>query len=442
MRKYLFLLLAPLWASAAPEPVTLFRDVTLFDGTGAPAQSHRSILVEGQRIKAIGGADLAIPPGASMVDGRGQYVIPGLIDSHVHLATSPRRAEAEAVMRRDFYGGITAVRDMAGDARFLAELSRQTLLGEVAGPDIAYSALMAGPDFFADPRTHAASKGLQAGAVPWLQSIDDRTDIPLAVALARGSGAGGIKIYADLEAPLVRAITAEAHRQKIPVWGHAMVFPATPEEGIDAGIDVISHACLLAYQASKVKPPRYHNRAAVEGALIDRKSDPMLAKLFAAMKAKGTILDATLRVYQEGDKRMKTNPQPNGAYCPLELAAAITAQAHRAGVAISAGTDGEAPPSDPWPELYDELDLLVAQAGFAPAEALSAATLQSARAMGRDAELGTLAPGKLADFVMLAEDPTRDLAALKSLKIVVKRGTQFARDAYKQPTKEELRGDE
>jgi imidazolonepropionase-like amidohydrolase len=323
---------------------------------------------------------------------------------------------------------------MAGDARFLAELTRETLLGEVAGPDIAFAALMAGPDFFVDPRTHAASQGLVAGKVPWLQAVDGRTDLRLAVAEARGTGASAIKIYADLDAGLVRAVVAEAHRQHFPVWAHAMVFPATPADGIAAGIDVISHACMLGYQAMRVKPARYHDREAVKPDLIDRTHDPILARLFAAMKAKGIILDATLRIYREGEKR----PSRSGGYCPLELAASITAQAHRAGVPVSAGTDGTAPAGEAWPELFDEIALLVQEAGFTPAEALSAATLQSARAMGREAELGTVQPGKLADFVLLREDPTKDVAALRTTIIVVKRGVAFRRDAFKPVTQEEL----
>jgi imidazolonepropionase-like amidohydrolase len=435
----LALMLAPLAVSAGEAPVTLYRDISLFDGTGGAVVAHRSILVKGERVDQVGGADLMAPEGARIVDGQGAYLIPGLIDSHVHLATVPNRAEAEAIMRRDLYGGVTAVRDMAGDARFLAELSRETLLGEVPGPDIAYAALMAGPDFFVDPRTHAASKGLTAGAVPWLQAVDGKTDLKIAVAEARGTGASAIKIYADLPGSTVKAIVAEAHRQHFPVWAHSMVFPATPEEGIDAGIDVISHACMLAYQAMKVKPTRYHDRAAVQPELIDREHDPMLAKLFQAMTAKGVMLDATLRVYREGEKRLEKDPHRSGSYCPLELAASITAQAHRAGVSVSAGTDGVAPAAEPWPEVFDEIALLAANAGFTPAEALQAATVESARAMGREADLGTVQPGKLADFVLLGEDPTKDLAALHSVRLVVKRGTAYPREGFKPLTEEELR---
>jgi imidazolonepropionase-like amidohydrolase len=156
------------------------------------------------------------------------------------------------------------------------------------------------------------------------------------------------------------------------------------------------------------------------------------------MKAKGTLLDATLRVYLEGEKRLEKDPHRSGSYCPLELAAAITLQAHRAGVPIIAGTDGVAPAADPWPEVFDEIDLLAGKAGFTPAEALRSATVEAAKAMGRSEEIGTIQPGKLADFVLLADDPTKDLAALRSVRLVVKRGTSYRREDFKPLTDAEL----
>ena len=141
-------------------------------------------------------------------DMQGAMVLPGLINTHVHMATWPNTPFAEALLRRDVYSGITAVRDMAGDARELGFLSRAALLGEMPSPDIYYAALMAGPEFFKDKRTHDAAQGATPGAVPWLQAITARTDIQLAVAAARGTGATGIKIYADLPPPLVDRMTA------------------------------------------------------------------------------------------------------------------------------------------------------------------------------------------------------------------------------------------
>ena len=101
---------------------------------------------------------------------------------------------------------------MAGDVRALASLQRDARLGEIASPDIYYAALFAGPAFFADPRTHDASRGLVPGQAPWMRAITDTTDIHQAVAEARGSGATAIKLYAELSGALARRITAERPR--------------------------------------------------------------------------------------------------------------------------------------------------------------------------------------------------------------------------------------
>ena len=83
---------------------------------------------------------------------------------------------------------------------------------------------------------------------------------PPAVTLARGTGAIAIKIYADLSAVLVKKIVEEAHRQGLQAWSHGMVFPATPQEVIDAGPDTVSHVGYLAYEAVEARPSRYEER--------------------------------------------------------------------------------------------------------------------------------------------------------------------------------------
>jgi imidazolonepropionase-like amidohydrolase len=401
-----------------------YTNVTLIDGTGAQPRPHMSITITGERIDSVGPA---VPPGKDVIDMNGATAIPGLINTHVHLATAPGLGYAQAILRRDLYAGITAVRDMAGDTRELGYLSRATRIGETPGPDIYYAALMAGPDFFKDPRTVASTAGgLVPGETPWMRAVTQATDLPLAVAEAKGTAATAIKIYADLPAPLVDAITAEAHRQHLMVWAHAAVFPASPREVVDAKVDVVSHACMLGYQASEKMPQAYHHRASVEADKFDG-PNAALDDLLADMKARGTILDATLYVYMLLDKEKDANPPP---YCTLALAQKLTAAAHRAGVAVSAGTDAETDWKDRAPALPDELGLLVHGAGFSPMDAIRSATAIAARTIGQDRDMGTLEPGKLANVVFLSKDPLADIANLKSVTLTLKRGKPFAPKDY------------
>ncbi|MGW3246296.1 amidohydrolase family protein [Streptomyces sp. NPDC001070] len=427
--------------SGAPTPyaaptagtIAVYRGATVFDGTGRPPRPGTTILTEGQTILTVapdGDPAAQAPTGAEVFDLDGRFVIPGLIDSHQHLATPPDRPAAEAALRRHVFSGITAVRDMADDLRQIGDLARATLVGEIPGPDIRYAALMAGPGFFDDPRTHQVSQGAVPGEVPWMQAITAATDLPLAVAMARGTFAAAIKIYADLDQATVAAVTAEAHRQNIPVWAHATVFPATPGQVVSAGVDTISHVTLLAFEGTPDALTSYKDKPPVDHARFAAGDDPRLAELFALMRRRGTVLDATAAMW-ESDELAGDGPEDAArARANTALAAAVTAQAHRAGVAISTGTDYETAPEAPFPALHEELAFLVARCGMPAAEVLRSATLIGARAAGTEDTMGSVEVGKLANFVVLDEDPLRDIANLRSVTLTVKRGRRFDRAEF------------
>jgi len=431
-------------AVGAAEPGRiLYRGATLIDGTGAPARPNMAILTNGERIERVAPAsELTPPPDAKVVDVSGLYVTPGLINSHEHLATPPNRRFAEAMMRRDLYGGITAVRDMADDLRAVADLARASRVGEVAGPDIYFAALMAGPEFFDDPRTHATTAGETAGAVPWMQAIGPNTDLVLAVAMARGTGATAIKIYADLPGDLVAAIIKEAHRQGIQVWTHAAVFPASPQQVIEAGADTVSHVCMLAYQASDAMPHAYHHRAGVDEARFKDGDSAVVGRLFDEMRERGTVLDATLLIYREMQQAHAAHPDGPAPYCSESLAERLAGQAYRDGVLISAGTDGFSPQADPWPALQDEIELLQDKAGMKPADVIRSATQVGAVSLHKQDQMGTIAAGKLANLVFVAKDPSLDVRAFRSVVLTVKRGADFWRKDYRPVTGDEMGRDE
>ena len=434
--------LAPTAATAADAPqTTLYTGATIIDGTGGAARPNQDILIDGERIVAIGAHDARAPRAgtARRVDLSGRFIIPGLIDSHVHLATPPNRTRAEAILRRQLYGGVTAVRDMADDLRAVGDLARAALVGEIAAPDIYYAALMAGPPFFADPRVLSVSRGFAPGTAPWMQAIDADTDLRTAVTLARGTSATAIKIYADLPAERVAAITAEAHRQKMMIWAHSAVFPARPADVIAAGADVISHVCYLGYEAQPEMLAAYEDRTPVdETRLAPTGDDPVVAGLYRAMAKQGTILDATGSLFVKFEAARKADSKAKPLRCSGARTIRLTRQAWRAGIPIATGTDFVDPASNPWPEVHAELRYLAHDVGMPPLAVIHSATLVGARAAGQGKDMGSIEPGKLANFVVLAADPLADIDNIERIEMTVKRGREYRRADYIAPTPEEL----
>lgn len=424
---------------APDQALVVLRHATLFDGTRDRPRPDMALVVQGARIKQVmrdRDLDLQLLSKAQIIDLHGRFLMPGMIDAHVHLATPPNRRQAEAVLRRDIYGGVTAVRDMADDLRAVGDLSRASLVGEIAAPDIYYAALMAGPAFFTDERTSQTSAGGRPGYVPWMQAVTEDTDMRLAVAQARGTLATAIKLYADLTPGLAARITEEAHRQNMKVWAHATLYPAKPSEVVAAGVDTISHACLLIREPMARVPAWGQPRPPMGlGAFRDGRNTA-LASLFAEMKRRGTILDATIWAYSADTAGSTTMPTLAQGSCDDIIGGAITGQAYRAGVLIAAGTDFVAEWNDPWPDLFHELSAMSVKAKMTNAAILQSATLIAARAAGQDRDMGSIEVGKLANLVVLARDPLADLTNLKTVVSTMKRGRLFERAAFL-PLKEE-----
>jgi imidazolonepropionase-like amidohydrolase len=401
----------------------VLNDVNLIDGTGAPAQPHMRIVIRGERIQSVEAAAGAMPAGAAIWNLHGMSVIPGLIDAHVHLTTGPGNLPQIAQMLRfGLLGGVTSVRDMGGDDIVLAELAGRFKEAGEAGPRIYYSTLVAGPQWFADPRPKASSHGGVAGEVAWMRAVEPQSDIPAIIQAGKATGATGLKIYADLAADLVNRLTAEAHRQGLRVWTHSAIFPAKPSEVVQAGVDVISHSNYLG--AEGMKPPPASYEAARRGLGIDYAASPVdgdaIASLLKLMKAKATILDETLFVTNAG-KRSEEDPV-------WTWTVAVTRRAHEAGIPLAAGTDSFGNPArDGVPNIHQEMRLLVEKCGLTPLEAIASATSIAARAIAIDKMYGTVEAGKAADLVILREDPSSDISKTKNIAAVVKGGVVYQR---------------
>ena len=405
-----------------------FTNATLIDGTGAAPAARQTILVNRGVIEEVfESGSRALPAGVRVVDLTGKYVIPGLIDAHVHVATDPsgQDANAAATLRLALLGGLTSVRDMAGDAIALRELATASRRADAAMPRLFYASLMAGPSFFTDARTKASAHGGTPGELPWMRAITPATDMKLAVRDAKGTGATAIKIYADLPADLVRKIATEAHRQGLKVWSHSTVFPATALDAVDAGVDVISHAIYLYWAAIPNPPMHYADRVPPRSAYDSVPADgPAMEDLFAKMKSEHTVFDATLSILPRFEAARGSSFGLVDPKRAAQWAYDATRAAKVAGVTICAGTDGMMTrgSQDSLPALHGEMELLVTRAGFSPLEAITAATLNSALAAGSASTLGSIAPGKMADMVVLDADPVSDIRNTRRISFVVRSG--------------------
>ena len=147
------------------------------------------------------------------------------------------------------------------------------------------------------------------------------------------------------------------------------------------------------------------------------------------MARRGTILDATLHVYRDVEAAAKERHKP--PLCTVAFAGKLTNQAYRAGVQISTGTDGDTELTDPWPSLFDEFQLLHDAAGLPPMAVIRAATLTGAKAMGDEANMGTITPAKLANMVVLSANPLEQITNTRRIEKVYLRGGNVDRAALR-----------
>ena len=296
--------------------ILVLTNVTVIDGNGGRPLPNMTVVISGERIADMfATGKKRLPAGATVMNLSGHYLIPGLIDSHYHFTLGMRSKEAEEALRRfAFLGGVTAVRDMAGDAVALAELAKVAADPTVQSPRVYFSALMAGPTHLqGDPRVDQISHGRPRGEAPWARAITAETDIAKAVSEAKATGATGIKVYTDLTPEIVTRITVEAHKQGLKVWSHAAIYPGKPSDAVGAGVDVISHSNLIVAEGMNKVPQQYkgsyilldYNSVGVESKAI--------SDLLRLMLAKGTFLDPTLMVTSRLEKpqRARYSRTPN-----------------------------------------------------------------------------------------------------------------------------------
>jgi imidazolonepropionase-like amidohydrolase len=405
--------------AAAPTSTLAIRDVTLWDGTGAPPSTHSTVIVRGDRIVEVGPADqVAIPEESAVVDGRGFFLMPGLVDMHVHALWDS--SVPSAFLPLFVANGVTTVRDMGGVLALLGPTRSALADGSLLGPRlIAAGAILDGP-----APVHAEisiAVGTPEAAVAAIESV-------------AAAGADLVKVYTLLPAAAFDAVVAEAGRRGLPVSGH-VPYEAGPLAA--AGMRTVEHLM------SEVGG--YCERARPE------ECDPVLA----AFREHGTFQVPTLVLQGQsepadlcGDHRLEGLPTAvlaywfDGADGPPDCDPASTTgdlfrpdlppeawilpMLREAGIPILVGTDTGVPFSFPGWRLHDELELLV-EAGLPAPAALLAATRDPARALDLGDEIGTIRPGLAADLLLLRADPLADIENTRRIEAVVLRGRLLER---------------
>jgi imidazolonepropionase-like amidohydrolase len=431
-------------------PSTAIVGATLWDGTGRAPVANAVTVTRGDRILCAGAAgECRIPEDARVIEAQGQYLIPGLIDSHVHLLFLSNGSASEQLgldLRDLLAQGVTTVRDMGNSPAGL--LSR--VAGFEAAPRVYAMQLVGGRRFFFNGfngiRPVQTARGIvyrQAPALTmqwlgWTPIQFNREDDPEAIiAAARQVGAMGIKLYAQLDSASVRRLTFAAHRAGMPVWGHAWVQPASVGEQSAAGMDGVVHAAGLAGELfSAEQRDSLVNEGDLQTATADVATtasahDPRVLATLDSMAANGTMfeptLDATRHSVATYDARLRHVPSLQEGYvrAAAQFGMEVTREAVKRGVRISAGSDHVAyGPVGERPSLFGELQLLVDSIALAPAAALLAATRDAARAIGGEPgrQIGTIEAGHYADLVLLSKNPLEDIANLEAVEWVMRGG--------------------
>lgn len=446
---------AVLLAAAAPAPPVApasgfaIVGATLFDGTGAPPRPDSVIVVQGDRIKAVGSrAEVALPKGLPLADGRGRWVMPGLVDAHVHFFQSGGAYTRPDVI--DLRAHRSYANEIAGvEQRLDQTLARYLLCGVTSVVDAG------GPMWNFEVRDHATRTPLAprvavAGplvstvARPQLDLGDPpivKVDSPAAARVLVSREAARrpdlIKIWyiqrpgddAAAGRALLDAVVAEARGHGLRVAVHATEL-AGARAAVDAGASVLVHSVFdQPVDDAFVAAVRDKGVVYVPTLFVTRGYDLVLSGRFEPTSAERRLADPdALRTFEElkalSDFKPPPRPQTEER---LAIASANLRRLSEGGARIAAGTDAGNIGTLHGPSIHRELRLMLG-AGMTPAQVLSAATLGGARVMGRDTELGTLAAGKLADLLVLDGDPTADLAVLEAPREIVKAGRIVRRD--------------
>jgi len=451
---------------ADPDHALVIAGVAVFDPqTGF--QPDRHVLVRGERIVEVATTASAPPSGARVIDGRGLFLLPGLWDAHVHYDFSPG-LDHEAMARLFLVNGITSVRDTGGHLPALAAARAAAAEPGAAAPRL----------YVAGPLLDDANR-VYAGTEPGFPDI--ATGLPgveaavAAVDRLAASGVDLIKTYELVSPEVFGALIERAAVHQLPVTAHIPL----SMDGLDVAASGIrgmehlrnlelacarDHAALLAERRRLLANPaglpgwalRRDIQAAPRQIAFETEHPARCAEVIAALAEHRVFQTPTLTITSGDAARLFADPAWRQTFDylphavgqawrqsaterlqrpPAALAAAHTRWAvsmiprlHAAGVPIMAGTDTPIGLLTPGFSLHEELRMLV-EAGMPARAALVAATLRPAEFLGIESDFGTVAPGKVADLLLLDADPLADIRNTRRIRAVIRGGALFDRAA-------------
>lgn len=424
---------------------------TLIDGTGRPPVPDAIVLVKGRRILAAGPrASTAIPRGARIVDVAGRWIMPGMIDAHVHFFETGRIYTKPGML------DLTRLVSYADEIRWMKSrvpvtLARYLCAGvtsavSVGGPRFEYDVRDAARRTAKAPNVyiaHGPITGVRLGhdVFPPIDGDEATRYAPDAPA-ARAEVDRGVEWHADLikagylGGPLAEAekhyfeilpaIVAEAHARHLPVTMHVTeVGPA--RQAIEAGVDSLAHVVTDAVVDDDFLRLARDRHVTVVTTLAvwprevearrgqvtltpmeSRCGDPEVIRTWTEVKGLPPVADAEISSAAEA----------------LRIAMANVKRLHDYGIPLAVGVDPGNFGLLHGASVHRELELL-AEAGIPAADIIVAATRNAARIAGKDGEVGTLEPGKIADLIVLSRDPLADIRNVAAIEQVMKGGAQF-----------------
>lgn len=426
----------------------LLRHVTLFDGTLAPPKQDQSILIENGTIAKVGPASELEPGGAHVVDLPGHAVLPGLVGMHNHLyyIAHPAGDPSDVLLPELFYsaprlylaGGVTTMRT-TGSVEPYADLNLRRLIeqGKVPGPDIDVTApYLEGP----------------GGPFPQMPVVKTADEARRFVAYWADQGATSIKAYMHIPRDALRAAIVEAHRRKLKVTGH--LCSVTYAEAAAMGIDDLEHGFFVATDfAESKKPDECPSGPGSVSALLRDPASAEVKALIKTLVSRHVALTSTLPVFEQFVTGRSQDPRAVALLAPyfeqayrssreeidargvgpfetmfqneLKLERAFVA----AGGLLLSGPDPTGN-GGVLPGFGDQrgVELLV-EAGFTPVEAIHIATYNGAEYLGRLDRIGTIAPGKQADLVVVRGDPSARIQDIESVEWVFRKGVGYDPEA-------------